>query len=313
MDTARLTALIAALDAGSLSLAARRLGVQLSTVSRQIADLEATLGTPLLLRTGRGVRATPAGDRFAERARRVLLELDVAASEARGERGVELAQLRLSVPVELSLQLMPAVLVSLSAQHEALSIDVHSDARRVSLVEEDFDAAVRLGPLASSELLRQRVGAISVAAYARPAIAASIETIAALRKREFVLVAGARSELRATLRGAAVRLVIEGRCRVSTFTEAAALSAVSDRVAILPSITAARWLSSGQLVPVLRGLAFPTTEVHLIYPRRNQGSKILRSLGVLLSEGVEHAEQVVRVAIDDAQRVRRTRRPQAAR
>ena len=309
MDTTKLTFFVAALDAGSLSLAARRLGAQLSTVSRQIADLEAAVGATLLQRTGRGVRPTPVGERFAERARRVLLELEAASSEARGERQVELAQLRLSVPVELSLQLMPAVLAELCGRHEGLSIDVHSDARRVSLLEEDFDAAIRIGPLPSSELLRRRLGSISVLCCARPEVAATIRSVADLRAREFVQVAGGRSELRGTLRGTAVRIATKGMCRVSTFTEAAALSASSDRVVLLPSITAARWLSDKRLAPALRGLALPSTEAHLVYPSTHQASAVMKTLGDLVTAGIARAETVVLAAAQSKEPPRaRTRR-----
>ena len=169
MDTDVLRTFVAAADAGSLSVAARRRGAQLSTVSRQIRDLEDEVATPLFTRTGRGVRLTQAGERFVEHARQVLRQLDVAAAEARGHRRVELAQLRLSLPLELALRLLPAVLVGVRAAHPGVFLDVQTDARRVSLLEEDFDAAIRLGPLGDSELVARSLGTVSLGFYARMA------------------------------------------------------------------------------------------------------------------------------------------------
>jgi DNA-binding transcriptional LysR family regulator len=293
MDTSKLLAFIAAADAGSLSRAARQLGAQLSTVSRQIADLEATLGAPLLMRTGRGVRLTPAGERYLERARRIVLELEAAAAEVRGERGAALTQLRLSTPVELSLRLLPEVLARLTRRHPSLTVDVHSEARRVSLLEEDYDIAIRLGPLKDSELIARKLGQVSLVLCASADTARAIRTPAELRSAEFALVAGTRAELVASARGRDVRVQLRGTCRVSTFTEAAALAACSNRLTVLPSYTASGFIVDRRLVRVLPGLSFPSRELHLVHPRRHRGARVIEDLGDLLTTALARAEQAV--------------------
>jgi DNA-binding transcriptional LysR family regulator len=293
MDTAKLSAFIAVADAGSLSRAARSLGAQLSTVSRQITDLEATLGAALLIRTGRGVRLTPAGERFLERARHVVRELDDAAAEARGDRGAALSRLRLSTPLEIALRLMPGVLAELSQKHPRVQLDVHSDARRVSLLEEDYDAAVRLGPLKDSELVARALGGVTMVLCASPAVAPRVRSAADLASADFALVAGAHADLAGTLRGRAVRVQLQGTCRVSTFTEAAALAAASSRLVALPSFTAAEPLASGRLVRVLPALSLPRVEVQLVHARRHRGAQVLRHLGDLLSAALTQAERSI--------------------
>lgn len=293
MDTAKLSAFIAAADAGSLSRAARSLGAQLSTVSRQLADLEATLGVPLLVRTGRGVRPTPAGERFLERARHIVRELEDATAEARGDRGAALSRLRISAPIELSLRIMPDVLAEISRRHPRVLFDIHSDARRVSLLEEDYDAAVRLGPLKDSEMVARALGAISLVVCASPASAPRVRSTSDLSTADFALVAGARADLVGTVRGRAVRVELQATCRVSTFTEAAVLAASSSRLVVLPSFTAAELLASGRLVRVLPALSLPRVDVQLLHAQRHRGAQVLRDLGDLLSAALRRAERSV--------------------
>lgn len=293
MDTSRLAAFIAAADAGSLSLGARRLGAQLSTVSRQISDLEQTVGAALLVRTGRGVRLTPAGERFLERARHIVREVEAATAEARGQRVAALTLLRLSAPLELSLRLLPAPLAELARRHPDLSVDVHSDARKVSLLEEDYDAAIRLGPVTSPDLVARRLGQVSLVVCGREDAARAIRSPSDLASRGFVLVAGARSDLAGVVRGRELRLDLRGRCRVSTFTEAAELAALGAGFAVLPSFTAAPFLASERLVRVAPGLSLPRVEVSLLHTQRHRGSPVLQDLWELSSAALEAAERAV--------------------
>lgn len=292
MDTSKLAALVAAADAGSLSGAAKRLRRELSTVSRQVSDLESSLAAPLLIRTGRGVRPTPAGERYVERARSILQELDAAAAEARGEPGV-VTDLRLSVPVEIALQVMPGVVAELLRLHPSLHVDVRSEVRRVSLLEEEYDAAIRVGPLKSSDLLSRKLGAVSLVLCGTPEAARRTVSLAALRAAEMVLVAGTRTEMQGSLRGRKVRLETKGRCRVNTFTEAASLAAASTALVVLPGFTAAPWLRSQRLVRVLPDLALPRVDLHAVYRPHHRGSPVLRDLGALLTTELERAEEAL--------------------
>ncbi len=286
MDTSKITALVTAADAGSLSSAARRLGTQISTISRQIRDLEAEVGAALLTRTGRGVRPTPAGERFLERGRHVLRELDAATAEARGEGAVGVQQLRLSAPLELSLRLLPPVLVALRRKHPALSFEVRSDARRVSLLEEDFDAAIRLGSLRDSELIARPLGVVTLSLWARPGVERTFR-----EPGPFVLVTGTRTELDVRRRGRAATLRLEGALRVGTFTEAAEIAARSDHTVMIPSFTARAYRK--RLVRVLRDVQIPTAEVNLVYTQRLRGAKVVADLAELAGAELAEAERAI--------------------
>lgn len=294
MDTDRLAAFVTAAEAGSLSRAAERLRLQLSTVSRQVADLEAAVGVPLLVRTGRGVRPTPAGERYLERARHVLRELDAAAAEARGEGSAELRELRLSAPPDLAQRLLPGVLAALLRRHPALAVEVRTDTRRVAVLEEAYDAVLRIGPLEPSELLARRVGAISLVPCAPPGV--ELPTIAAFSAAEQVLVQGLRSELGGTFAGESVRLRCTGRARVATFSEAADLAVAAGLPVVLPSTCAAPYLADGRLRRALPDLTLLAADVTLLRAPRHRNARVLVELGELLTVALSEAESIVRAA-----------------
>ncbi|MDX2089777.1 MAG: LysR family transcriptional regulator [Kofleriaceae bacterium] len=285
MDTLVLRTFTAAAEAGTLSAAARRLGAQLSTVSRQIRDLEAALGVAMFARTGRGVRLTKAGERFLERTRYVLRELDDACAEARGERRAEITQLRISAPLELAMRLLPDVLTQVRAAHPGVFLDVQTDTRRVSLLEEDFDAALRLGSVKESELVARPLGAVSLGLYARRPRAELGAVVA---------VAGARGELAVTSRGRKRTLRLDAAVRVSTFTEAAELVVRSDLATMLPSFTARPYLARRQLVRILPGLSLAPAPLHLVLPQRLRGASVLATLALATSTALAAAEAQLR-------------------
>lgn len=293
MDTSKLKAVVNAAEHGSLSLGARKLGIQVSTVSRQISDLEAEVGTELLVRTGRGVRPTPAGERFIERARFLLRELEAAVADARGETGDTVSQLRVSAPLELGLSLLPASVAALHAEFPELSLDLHSEARRVSLFEEDYDAAVRLGALADSSLIGRRLGSISLLLCGAPEHGSAMN-LARLRKLTYVSVPGIRSVLEGRLRGREVKLALDVRVRTSTFSEAAELAARSPLAVMLPSYTAARYFEAGRLVALAPQLSLPSVELHMLLPPRHRGTRALARLAELIRSQLSVIEASLR-------------------
>lgn len=269
MDVAALFTFVTAADSGSLSAAARRVGADLSTVSRRVRDLEEHVGVPLFARTGRGVRLTVAGERFVERVWHALCELDAAIADARGQLRVEVAHLRLSAPLELAMRLLPEALVTVRAEHPRVSLDVHTDARRVSLLEEDFDAAIRLGIVRESDLVARALGTISLAFYAKKP---------RTELGPVVLVAGTSTELSVRVRGRARTVRLEGSVRVSTFTEAAEVAARSELAAMLPSFTARDYVARRALTRVAPDVHLPPVPLHLVHPQRLRGAPVLATL-----------------------------------
>lgn len=164
-----MSVLLAAVDAGSLSAAARRLGTPLTTVSRKVSDLEAHLKTRLLTRSSRRLELTDAGRDYVAACRRILEEVGEAERAASGEFIAPRGHLVLSAPIVFGrLHLLPVVAAFLEAFSEIDVRLVLAD-RAVNLIEEHVDGALRIGALADSGMAALKVGEIRRVVCGSPA------------------------------------------------------------------------------------------------------------------------------------------------
>src|SRR5579864_368032 len=143
-------------ETGSFSAAARDLRMGQPAVSKTVAALEARLGVRLLNRSSRQLQPTEAGEAFYDRARRSLAEADEADSAARGLGAGLVGRLRVCAPVTFGrLHVAPRLGDFLEA-HPKLRLELVMDDRRIDLLEENIDVALRLGALADSTLTARK-------------------------------------------------------------------------------------------------------------------------------------------------------------
>ena len=160
--------LVAAVDTGSLSGAARTLNTPLPTVSRRVSDLEAHLGAQLLVRTSRRLILTEAGEAFVAAARRLLDDLGDAERAASGEYRAPRGELLVTAPIMFGkLHVAPIIHAFLAAYPDVTVRLVLSDAV-IDLVEAHIDVAVRIGRLPDSDLIARQVGHIGWVICASP-------------------------------------------------------------------------------------------------------------------------------------------------
>lgn len=160
--------LVAAVDAGSLSAGARRLGLPLATVSRRVSELEERLGTQILMRSARGLTLTDPGEAYLAACRSILEQLSEAERLAAGEFREPKGLLTLSTPIVFGrLHVLPTVAEFLSA-HPQVDVRLEQTDRPVSLTEEHFDAAIRIGQPSDSSLRARRVGEVRRVVCASP-------------------------------------------------------------------------------------------------------------------------------------------------
>lgn len=295
MDVRKLEALVIAAETGSLSAAARRLGVDLATVSRRIGEIEDVVGVSLLIRSGRGVRLTPGGTRFVQHARRMLHELTVAIADAKQGAAQSPALLRVSVPGETALSLLPEVSAALLAAHPHISVDMIADARRVSLREEGFDAAIRVGTIEPAGLLARKLGAVCMVLCGRPGTVFTAPDAVAGRRAVSVHLAPSRWLGTWDDQGR-VSLDLLPRARVATFSEAAALAAQTDLVAVLPSYTARRFLATGELAVLAPAFRIDGPSLSVLMEPSQRREAVLRDLAKLVSEALARANRAVGAA-----------------
>jgi len=154
---------------GSFSRAAEQLGLPKSTVSRRLAALEQRVGERLLLRTTRRQTLTEFGLQLLEHARQVAAEVDAVAALSAHRQAAPGGRLRVSMPSDFANLLLADAMAAFVALYPAISLELDLSARRVDLLGEGFDLAVRVGDLPDDALLVARQLALfPVGLYAAP-------------------------------------------------------------------------------------------------------------------------------------------------
>lgn len=172
-----LNALLAAAEAGSFTAAAEALRITHGSVSRRVAALEAWLGTSLFERHGRGVRLTPAGQRFAAEARGALETLSRSAEQWRPWRGRQSVRLTL-VPSFARLWLLPRLA---RIERDDLHVELAMEHRRSELDAREADVAIRYGRGPWEGLDARPLFRETLVPAAAPALAARLGTAAEAR------------------------------------------------------------------------------------------------------------------------------------
>jgi len=161
--------LIAVVDAGSLSAAARQLSMPLATVSRKVAELESHLNTRLLHRTTRRLSLTETGSSYVAACRRILEEIEEAERAATGEYTAPKGELVITAPVVFGRLHVVPVVAEFLAHYPEIDINLILTDRVVHLMDEHTDIAVRIGELPDSTLMATKVGAVRRVVCASPA------------------------------------------------------------------------------------------------------------------------------------------------
>ena len=159
------------METGSFSRAAERTGLPKSTLSRRITTLETKLGERLLTRSTRRLAITEFGERILEHARRLLEETEAASAMALHRQGVPRGVLRVSMPPDfVELDLTP-FLLQFAASYPEVRLELDLSPRRVDLLAERFDLAVRVASRLpdDSTLVARKLCELANGLYASPA------------------------------------------------------------------------------------------------------------------------------------------------
>ena len=262
--------LLAAVDGGSLSAASRKLGMPLPTVSRKVSDLEAHLGTRLVVRTSRKLLLTDAGAAFVAAGRRVLEDLDDAERAAAGEYRAPRGDLLVTASIMFGkLHVTPIVIDFLSAYPE-INVRLVLANFIVDLLDNHVDVAIRIGRLADSTLVATRLGEIHWVTCASPDYLArkSVpQTPADLDGHEFIGFDGlATSRTWVYRRGSTAESIsVCPRFSVNTAEAVIAAAVAGLGIARMTSYQVASAIGEGKLVPLLREHVPEPLPIHLVY------------------------------------------------
>lgn len=265
-----LRTLVAAVDGGSLSAASRALGMPLPTVSRKVSELEAHLGTQLLVRTARKLLLTDAGQAFVPAARRILGELEEAERAASGEYREPMGDLLVTAPIAFGkLHILPVVLEFLRTYPKVDVRLVLADTV-VDLIDHHVDVGARLGRLPDSGLVAARVGEVRWITVASPDYLVRRGTPATpidLKEHDCLAFEGLQPSRTWSFAPGANNgpIIIRPRLGVNTADALIEAAQAGLGVARMTSYQAAQALRGGQLVEILDSYVGEPIPVHLIH------------------------------------------------
>lgn len=280
---------IAAARIGSFARAARQLNLSPAMVGRRIQGLEQRYGATLIERTTRSQRLTEAGQAFLRRAEAVI-----EATEALGdwgEGGALTGRLRLSAPTTLGIRRLPPIIARFTATHPGVIFEMSLANRRVDLVAEGFDMAVRIGDLPSSSLVARRIGTYRFVCCAAPEFLARHGAVlhpTDLARCRCVLNLNIVPRNRWSFIDAAgetLTVEVAGGFEIDNDEAQRMLAIDGAGVVYLPRDLVEDDIAEGRLVPLLGDWQLPTMPIHTLHPSRHFVPRRVSAFIAALAEG----------------------------
>ena len=284
-----MTVYVAVAEEESFAGAARRLGMSPPAVTRAIAALEDRLGVKLLNRTTRHVRATEAGERYLDDARRVIAAADEADEAAVGINAQPRGHMTVTAPVLFGrMYVMPGI-VDYLQQHPDTSVSALFLDRVVNMLEEGVDVGIRIGELSDSSYRALRVGHVRRVLCAAPSYLQrrGIPQVPQDLKQHDVIVASSLSqniEWRFVDQGEPSSVRINPRLTVSSNDGAIEAATLGLGVTRLMSYQVAPMLAVGTLKVVLSEFESPRVPIHIIHREGRHASAKMRAFIDLMAE-----------------------------
>ena len=294
---------IAVAETGGFAKAATQLNSSPPAITRAIAGLEQRLGTELLTRTTRRVHLTETGQRFLERARELLADLEGAEKEAAGQSSMPVGQLTIAASVTMGRTILrPVVTEFLNANPRVTAKVVLLD-RVVNLVEEGLDVALRVGHLPDSGMIARQVGEVRRILVASPGYLAKRgipKTPADLKLHSIIAFTGLMPNREWTYQGdrGASRVALQPHFEINDAAAAIASAEAGDGITIALSYMVDNQVREGRLKYVLVAHSMPAVPVQLVYPQSRLVAPKVRAF-------VDHAAPRIRKALEELKPVRK--------
>jgi len=264
---------VAVVECGSFSLAADKLGVTKSAVSKRVRQLELKLGVQLLHRTTRRLNLTEAGQRYFDYARNALLIAD------EGEHAIAMLQeypqgtLRINSPMAFGRLHISPLIANFLASHPKVDIDMMMDDKVVELTSGSFDIAIRIGKLPDSSLIAKRLAPCHSVLCASPAylkkhsLPATPNDLAQHNCLTYSYFQ-AGSEWRFTGPEGAISIIPKGNYRVNN-SEALYEGLLGGMgICQMPTFIVGAAIADGRLVQVLKQYELPKHAIFAMLPQR---------------------------------------------
>ena len=285
-----LEAFIAVVEAGSFTAAAERLDTAKSAVSRRVSALEERLDAQLLRRTTRRLSLTETGKSFYEHGARILADLDEAEAAVAQEHGELRGSLRVALPLSFGARHMYGPIAEFSRRHPRVSFDLDLNDRRIDLIAEGVDVAVRIGRLADSTLIARRLFEARTVVCASPQYLerrGAPQTPDDLVEHDCMVYSNLPDPSRWVCTDSdgvrhSINVPVTMTASSGDFLCASAREGLG--LVLQPTFIAGESISRGELQPVLTGYQWPVTPAYAIYPPTRHLSYRVREFIDFLAE-----------------------------
>jgi len=265
-------AFITVVDAGSFTAAAERLGFAKSAVSRRVSALEERLGVQLLHRTTRVLNLTETGRSFYDHGTRILADLEEAEAAVQQEHGELRGTLRFALPLSFGVRHMCGPIATFSKQHPRVKFDLDLNDRRVDLIEDNFDLALRIGRLTDSSLIARRLFDVRAVVCASPHylnVHGVPETPDDLQDHQCLVYSNLADPDKLNYEDndgnrSSVKVTPSMLASSGDFLSNAAAHGMG--IVIQPTFIASAAIRSGNLTPVLTDYNWPISPAYAVYP-----------------------------------------------
>jgi DNA-binding transcriptional LysR family regulator len=280
-----LRAFVDIVEHGSLSAAGRATGVPKATLSRQLGELERELGAALVHRTTRAQTLTAAGRALFERVAPLVAEADAAVRESQSAAKAPAGLIRVAAALGFGHTVLLPLVARFMAEYPDIRCELVLSDEIARLVDAGFDLAIRMGPIAESDLPSRRIARIERCLVAGPQYLASHgvpRTLAELREHASLVMDPRRA--RWAFERARGTTEVRLRWRLATGSMPALVDAARLNLGIaqIPRYMVEPYLRSKELVRLDVGAALPSTFATAVYPVRMLSTSVRRLLNFLI-------------------------------
>ena len=282
---------VAVMETGSFAKAALRLRVSSGQASKLISRLEEDLGVQLLNRTTRALSPTEIGQAYFDRMRSIIDDIEALDTAMRVSSTEPTGRLRVTAPGSFGATQLAPALLDFAHRFPRIDFDVSFSDRVVSLVDEGFDAAVRIGLNADTSLIARKLTEariVVVASHAYLAANPAPSEPADLRDHACIIDTNFKDPVRWRFQqdGAREPITIDVKGRLMMSSAEACLAAARRDLGItrIPSFMAGPDITGGHLVPLLTSFEDKPLGVYVLYPPTRQLAPKVRALVDFLVE-----------------------------
>ena len=272
----QMEAFIRVVDAGSFTAAAQQWGRSKAVVSKYINALEDRLGVELLRRTTRSLSVTEAGRTYRKRCADILGEIESLEASVRQDIAAPRGPLRVTAPPGLAAHYLDVMTSGFLTRYPEVTLDLDLTHRKVDLIEDNIDIAIRVTDPRDSSLVARRIAPTAILAVASPDYLRRRGTPkkpADLRDHDCIVDTNFRDQQRWRFRsrrsgGKTETVSVDGPLRVNHPDAVREIAEAGLGVALVPDFVAREALEAGRLREVLPGRVAFQWSILAVYPRR---------------------------------------------